>query len=162
MNEDLAAFSQPQKLIRCLVSNERGETSIRLVELENFQLWRYMMHTKHKLKIAEEQLCVWVSDDEYRAKEELYSRSGRQVPVIRIVVLLFDAAASYCHTIQRYAPAADAGMLRDSLSSCVPEAFRAENRFEIHQLPGHCIDSHAHGAPAELILGLSTLKGGTA
>ncbi len=161
MPEDLAFYSQTQKLIRCRVTGPGGSTSLRFVELESFQLWRHMMHTKHQLVVGEEQLCVWISETEFAAKQELYSRAGRQQPVTRLIVLLYDATTTYCHTIQRFAPLEDAEIVRRSLIECVPAEQRGGDRFELHALPGQCIEHDTRGAPMELILGLRSRAGGS-
>ncbi len=162
MPEDLAAYLQTQKLIRCRVARPGAAGSDRYVELENFQLWRHMMETKHSLEVTDEQLCVWMSDAEFAAKQELYSRAGHEQPVTRLIVVLYDSSTTYCHTIQRFTPSADAEMVRKSLIDCVPEDHRSEDRFEMHMLPGHCIEHDTRGVPMEIILGLSSRERGAA
>ena len=100
--------------------------------------------------------------EEYQAKEDLYSRSGHHEPVVRLVVMVYDEASSYCHTIQRYVAVNDAARLHDMLLACVPENARNEDRCESHLISGMCIDRGSLGVHTELILGLGNPGEGAA
>ena len=91
-----------QKLIRCSVSSQDGIPTARFIEVEVFKLWHYMMKNKHGLVVSDISLCLWVNEEEFKQKEELYARSGEVDSVHRIVISIFDSKNGFSHMTSRY------------------------------------------------------------
>lgn len=154
MQENEYALCQPQKVVRCHVTNSNGDVTMRFIELEDYKLWEYMMQHKHGMQVDIERLCVWLVGEEYLAKEQLYSRSGSSEQVERIVLRVFDESKAYYHTINRFYPAADSDAMKRILLKHVPDEVRDSDRLEMFRFPGYCIESPGRSTTDKIVLGL--------
>lgn len=68
--------SNRHSLIRCVVENRDGISSIRFVEQAHYRLWQYMMANKHELMVRDAALCLWLTAREFTDHENLFF-SGR-------------------------------------------------------------------------------------
>tara|TARA_R110002072_G_scaffold89232_3_gene199864 strand:- start:41902 stop:42384 length:483 start_codon:yes stop_codon:yes gene_type:complete len=122
--------AESSQLVKCLVQNPAQQTSHRLIERDSFDLWYYLVSTKHNIKLLETSLCMWVNDDEFSAKEEIYRRAGDVERANRLMLMVFDDTGNYANTT-RYVPAGDSQQLETILISHVPEAQRAEGQYSL-------------------------------
>ncbi len=122
--------SNTAQLVKCQVKNAEGITSHRLIEKNNFDLWRYLVTTKHHITIDETNLGLWVSDDEFAAKQEIYERAGDIETANRITLMLYDDDGNFSHTC-RYTPAEDTAEVSSILKSHIPQAQLQNNQYSI-------------------------------
>lgn len=120
MSQD-TPYTESQKLVRCSVLNRDGERSARLVELEHFRLWEYLMTHKHGLSVTEPCLCLWLHEDEFAETALLYQTVDGTEAVDRIVIDIFDAEYGFANTITRYVPTAETPDVLAILHKHIPE-----------------------------------------
>lgn len=145
---------ESKKLIRCNAINPFGEAMVRLVDLEYFSLWEYMMSTRHQYRITDYALCLWVAQDEYERAPQVYAHGRDLEPVERFDIGIFDDVHHYTYTVSRFAPTAEAQTFREALLSHIPPEVRAGDGFSLKQTPGYCVHTeHAHESD-HFILGL--------
>ena len=145
-----------QKLIRCSVSSQDGIPTARFIEVEVFKLWHYMMKNKHGLGISDISLCLWVNEEEFKQKEELYTRSGKVDSVHRIVISIFDSRNGFSHMTSRYVLDQDVNKVKSILLSHMPKNFVNSESSEVETFPGRVIDKGKISNMDEIILGLSS------
>src|SRR5687768_11277084 len=55
---------EPIPIVRChLGPGEDPERTLRYVQLAEFELWRFMMETRHRRDVVVEDVSLWVPDD---------------------------------------------------------------------------------------------------
>lgn len=133
-----------QKLIRCQVTNGGGKASYRVIELEHFSLWEYLVTNKHGLTVSDPHLCLWISEEEYQENIDIYSRAGEINQVNRISVELFDGMYGFTNTIQRFVPDVDTKEVVDIISSRVPRHLFDSNSCEVGVVKGRAIEKQRH------------------
>jgi len=116
------------QLVKCLVRNSSGQTSNRLIEKNNFDLWQYLVTTKHHITIVESSLCLWVSDPEFSAKRDIFERSGIVEQANRILLMTYDDHGNFNNT-SRYVLKADTAEVEAILLSHVPDTQRDNQQF---------------------------------
>jgi|GEM_PF-281308 len=144
---------QRQKLVRCSVSSNSGEDNIRIVELENFRLWEYLMTNKHGLTVSDLYLCLWVSDYEYQQRQSIYTHAGATERVNRIVVDLYDEEYGFTNTINRFAPESDTDKVVSILTSHIPKPMHSSGLCNIEVVEGYSIEQHKHLAKRPFLMG---------
>lgn len=132
-------MSSTHKLILCNVRNAKGESSVRLVELEAFKLWRYMMKKAHGIDVDNVELGLWMEQHTYHEKEALYSRSGRVEEVDRIVLSIYDARNGFCESIVRFARSHETNRVREVLLSHVADTVKQSGGVEVDIHKGYCL-----------------------
>lgn len=147
-------FRQSHKLIRCVTRNSDG-VGRRLVEIESFKLWEYLMTTKHGLKIEEPAPCLWVHSDEYAQNEAIYSHSANVERVNRIVVSIFDEYYSFSHIVNRFVHENDTEKLVEVLSNHMKGRIDSGDKVELFVIHGYCIERWYHAEKPPLSVGLS-------
>ena len=147
-------FHQRQKLIRSGVTNSQGIDTVRYVELENFRLWEYLMTTKHKLKVNDLFLCLWVSEDEYDMDDNFFSRAGEAAEVNHIVVEIFDEEYGFTNTTKRFVGADDTEQVMAILTSHIPKHLFNSRSCQIDVVKGYAIEQWKHTTKRPLILGI--------
>lgn len=145
---------ESRKLIRCSAVNPFGETMVRLVDLEYFSLWEYMMTTRHEYRITDYALCLWIPEHEYDRAPEVYAHGREVEPVDRFDIAIFDDVHHYTYRVSRFAPALEASTFRKALLSHVPEDIRDSDRFGLEQAPGYCIYTEHAPDSDRFVLGL--------
>jgi hypothetical protein len=50
-------------MVRCRLDGSQEFADLRYVPLAEFGLWQYLMETKHRRRVAVEQVSVWVAED---------------------------------------------------------------------------------------------------
>ena len=130
--------AESSQLVKCLVQNRDQQNSFRLIERENFDLWHYLVSTKHSLKILESSLCMWINEAEFLAKEAIYRRAGSIERADRIRLMVFDDTGNFANTT-RYVPEEDAVQLEGILVSHVPVSQRNTGQFSLHRDHGHLV-----------------------
>lgn len=149
-----AEGSSFQKLIRCRMVNQQGETSIRYVTLEYFLLWEYMMQQRHGFIFEEYSLCMWISAEEFERKAELYSHSGELEQVNRFNVEIFDDNYHYTYSVARFVRTDETEEFNQIVLAHVPEAVRSSDRFSMEVIPGYCIVKENAPDRERFVLGL--------
>ena len=130
--------SESSQLVKCLVENRDQQTSYRLIERENFDLWRYLVTTKHSIKILESSLCMWINEAEFQAKEAIYRRAGSIERADRIRLMVFDDTGNFANTT-RFVPEQDALQLESILISHVPMNQRTSGQYSLTRDHGHLV-----------------------
>ncbi len=148
-------FHQSQKLVRCVTRNSTGDGRLRLVEMENFKLWEYLMTTKHGLKIEEPAPCLWVHSAEYEQNEAIYSHSANVEQVNRVVVSIFDEYYSFSHIVSRFSHENDTEQLVQVLSNHMKGRIDNDDKVDLFVIQGYCIERWHHAEKPPLSLGLS-------
>lgn len=150
----MTPFTESQKLVRCDVINRYREASIRLVEIDAFKLWQYLMTHKHGLQVTNPSLCLWVSQTEYEDNEAIFERAGDVEAVDRVVVELFDAEYGFSQTSIRYTRNHETEHMVKILKSHVPEALRDSDSCSVEVIPGMVVQQWHARATRPMILGL--------
>ena len=118
----MTPFDESHKLIRCEVINRYQEISVRLIEVESFKLWEYLMTHKHGLQVRHPTPCLWISQNEFDSNPALFEHAGDIEAVDRIIVDLYDEAKGYSQTSIRYSRHQETeGLLRILKAHLPPE-----------------------------------------
>lgn len=149
-------YQQSQKLVKCFTENEQGEQRLRLVEMENFRLWEYMMTTKHGLKILDPEPCLWVHQGDFDRKQHIYSHSQSVDAVNRVVLSIYDEAYGFSHFVNRFVSAADTEQLIEVLRSHMKIRVDQGDECEVIVVEGYCIQRWQHESLPPLMVGLSS------
>ena len=150
----MTPFDESQKLVRCDVVNRYREASVRLVEIDAFKLWEYLMTHKHGLQVSNPTLCLWVSQTEYEENEAIFERAGDLEAVDRILLDLYDAEYGFSQTSIRYTRHAETGQVVQILKSHVPESMRNSEACSVDIVPGMVVKQWHSGVSRPMILGL--------
>ena len=132
MNEDSS------QLIKCLVQNNQQQSSFRLIERDYFNLWHYLVSNKHGITLLETTLCMWVSTEEFKAKEAIYRRAGSVEAANRLMLMVFDESGNFGNTT-RYVPHDDCAHLESILISHVPDAQKSEGQYTLQKDHGFLV-----------------------
>ncbi len=143
-----------QKLLNCTVISKDSKESQRFIELEQYKLWSYMMFHKHGLRIGNVALWLWLGEEDYKEREELYSLAHDVIDVNKLTVFLYDQKNGFSHISSRYVEANETEKMVEILTSHVSEDLVNTDNFEIYTETGHCIKNNTQDADA-LVLGLS-------
>ena len=146
---------QTQKLIRCHVLNKNKKESIRYIEFGSFRLWQHLMHSKHENIVDDPTLCLWLSAEEYKEKENVFSHSGKVEPVDNIAVTLFDNEYGFTNTINRYVPNHEVEQLSTILASHIPPEIHDSDSCDITTYKGYSIQQNKSSTERALFLGLN-------
>ena len=149
-------FHQRQKLIRCNVIGKAGSDSVRMVELENFRLWEYLMTNKHGLQVHNLFLCLWVCEEEYIENENVYSHAGKADQVNHIVVELYDDEYGFTNTINRFVPDEETDKVVKIHTSHIPKSVLDDHACQIDVVKGWSIEQWQHTTKRPFILGFDT------
>jgi hypothetical protein len=134
-----AESNEFQKLIRCRMVNKEGETSVRYVTLEYFLLWEYMMQHRHGFTFEEYSLGMWIPEQEFERKADLYSHSGEIERVNRFNIAIYDDNYHYTYSVARFVRESETEAFNQVVLSHVPEDVRKGDRFSMEVLGGYCI-----------------------
>lgn len=148
-------FQDSRKLIRAVLTNSRGEAGTRYVELEHFRLWEYMMSQRHGFDLLDKGLCMWLSEERYRAQQDLFDHAGEVRPVTRIVTLIYDPLHHFDLILNRFVPSEDTDEMVDVLRSHVPQDVLDSDRFDMRAYPGRAIERPEPLELEAIVLGLS-------
>jgi hypothetical protein len=151
---DGSPFIDSQKLLRCLVVNRYQETSVRFVEFDAFKLWKYLMQTKHGLKVTDPRLCLWMHEGEFGEHEAVFAHAGDIEQVNRIVVDLFDSKYGFSQTITRYARDNETPQVVEILRSHMPPELSASDACNIDVIPGRVVQQPNCQAERGMLMGL--------
>jgi len=152
----MTPFNESQKLVRCDVVNRFKEVSTRLIEIEAFKLWSYMMTHKHGLTIINPSLCLWVSQAEFAENRAVFDHAGGVEPVDRILLDLYDAEYGFSQTSTRYARSNETEGVIEILKSHVPEALRNSEACNLEVIKGMVVQQWANGTDRPMMLGLES------
>ena len=122
--------AESSQLVKCLVQNPAQQTSHRLIERDSFDLWYYLVSTKHNIKLLESSLCMWVNEDEFGAKEDIYRRAGEIEQANRIMLMVFDDTGNFA-TTTRYVLEGDSDQLQTILVAHVPDSQRRGGQYSL-------------------------------
>lgn len=148
------ASSFSQKIIRCSLNNIGNMTNERLIELELFKLWSYVMQHRHGFKIKDISLCLWVSQQEFQSKEVIYTHSSLISEANMLTMLIFDEKNEFCHTISRYTLKEDTATVKDIILSHLSKKIIEDKNYELITTPGHLLEKKKN-ITTDLALGLS-------
>ncbi|MCW8959779.1 MAG: hypothetical protein OQL05_04480 [Gammaproteobacteria bacterium] len=143
-----------QKLIRCRMVNREGQSSIRYVTLEYFLLWEYMMQHRHGFSFEEYSLGMWVPEEEFEHKPDLYSHSGEVERVNRFNIAIYDENYHYTYCVARYVRDSESDAFNEVVLSHVPADVRNSDRFSMEQIGGYCIVRDKAPDRERFVLGL--------
>jgi hypothetical protein len=147
-------YDRSIKLIRCTVTNHLGEESVRHVFLDEFLLWEHLMISKHGAAIDDVSLGLWVSDDEFSRRQNIYQHAGDLEKVDRIVVDLFDAEYGFSNTVTRFVLSEECEQVREIILSHIPLDRRRAEFCQISVLSGICVRKFQHFPGREITLGM--------
>jgi hypothetical protein len=116
------------QLVKCLVENSEGDTSYRLIEKDNYDLWRFLITTRHGLKILESTLCLWLTEAEFDSKRAIYSRAGVTENANRLLLMMYDDHGNFNHTC-RYCLGGDSRSLETILLKHMPAEVIANKQY---------------------------------
>lgn len=151
----LLEYQQSQKLVQCYTQNDNGEQRMRLVEMENFRLWEYMMTTKHGLEILEPEPCLWIHQGDFDRKQDIFSHAPSVQAVNRVVLSIYDEAYGFSHFINRFVSAADTDQLIEILKSHMQGRLNKGDECEVIVVEGYCVQRWQHESLPPLMVGLS-------
>lgn len=126
------------QLIKCQVRNGDGQISYRLIERDNYELWQYLVTKKHNITILESSVCLWVNNQEFANKQEIYQRAGQSEVANKIVLMIYDDHGSYNNTC-RYVLDADTEVVEKILARHIPETQRKLQQYSLEIESGHII-----------------------
>ena len=147
---------QSQKLVQCYTENGSGERRLRLVEMENFRLWEYMMTTKHGLKILDPEPCLWVHEGDFDRKQHIFSHAPSVEAVNRVVLSIYDEAYGFSHFVNRFVAAEDTEQLIDVLKGHMQGRVDKGDECEVIVVEGYCVQRWQHESLPPLMVGLSS------
>jgi hypothetical protein len=127
---------QTTPLIKCVVTNRNQQSSLRLIERDSYDLWEYLVNTRHQINVSSQSHCLWVSADEFERKNAIYSRAGDNEPVCKVQVLCFDAPFT---TRCRFAPAEDQAIVESLLVAHLPADVREAANFAVEREAGYAV-----------------------
>ena len=130
--------AESSQLVKCLVQNTARQNSYRLIERDSFDLWHYLVSTKHNIKLLETSLCMWVDTKEFTAKEAIYHRAGSVEKADRIKLMVFDETGNFANTT-RYVLSEDSAHLENILISHVPLTRRKEAQYTMQRDRGYLV-----------------------
>jgi len=128
------------QLVKCLVKNADGATSFRLIEKDSYDLWCFLVTTRHNITIVESTLCMWLTDQEFDRKREIYSRAGTCENANRLLLMMYDDHGNFNHTT-RYCMGRDSQSLEGILLRHMPEEVRSKSQYSIDVEIGVIINS---------------------
>lgn len=128
------------QLVKCLVKNTDGVTSLRLIEKDSYDLWCFLVTTRHNITIVESTLCLWLTDAEFDLKRAIYSRAGTCESANRLVLMMYDDHGNFNHTT-RYCVGQDSQSLKAILLRHMPEEIINSNQYSIDVEVGMIINS---------------------
>lgn len=143
-----------QKLLYCKVVSKDFGQSKRFVELENFQLWAYMMFHKHGLRIQDISLWLWVCKDKLQEYQKHYEQAPHILQVSRIGVFLSDELNGFSHVNYRYAEDDQVTTMKKILMSHVSPELISSGNCELVVEQGYCIKNDIKNL-GKMVLGLS-------
>lgn len=149
-------YHETHKLIRCSVVNNEGKSSVRLIEIEAFKMWEYLMSNKHGLQINDPMLCLWLTEEEYKDNAMIFQRSGEVEAVNKIIVDIFDSEYGFSHTIERYALDEETDQVIEILRSHIPNHVTEADACGIVINKGVIVQQWHHTQCRPAILGLES------
>ncbi|MCB1643930.1 MAG: hypothetical protein KDI36_00685 [Pseudomonadales bacterium] len=126
------------QLIKCEVVNSHGERSYRLIERDNFNLWKYLVTTRHHITIETCTLALWVAEDAYAENEAIYSRAGDMEASSRIILMMYDDVGNFQNTC-RYCLQTDQHAVESILVRHLPPAIRDSQQYSVEKEAGRLI-----------------------
>jgi hypothetical protein len=147
-------YRESKKLIQCRVRNSNNEESLRFVEFEQFRLWEYLMTHKHNLSVSDPVLCLWLSEDDYRRQEELYTHCGPSTAVSRVVIDLFDRDFGFTNTVTRYVIDQDMDRVLGILREHVPADLVDTEDCDFVVVPGRVVQNWQNVPDESFLIGL--------
>ena len=151
----LLEYQQSQKLVQCYTENDKGEQRMRLVEMENFRLWEYMMTTKHGLEILKPEPCLWIHEGDFDRKQDIFSHAPSVRAVNRVVLSIYDEAYGFSHFVNRFVSAEDTEQLIDILKRHMQGRLNNGDECEVIVVEGYCVQRWEHESLPPLMVGLS-------
>lgn len=109
-------------LVRCEVTNQSGESSLRYVEHNQFRLWQYLMVNRHNIRVEKAGMALWLPQGEWEQRAELFDRAGASEVVMRLHLEIFDAQTGLCDVVQRFIPEDDLDLVCAKLEAMLPHA----------------------------------------
>jgi len=136
---DESAHKISRKLIKSNLISKDNKQSVRYVELENYKLWAYMITHKHGFTLKDTYLCLWVNEEEFNHKQEIYSHYGRVEKMNHIVMMLYDDINNFSFSISRYILDRETEIMKKVLTSHVREELVIKKSFDLNIYSGYCI-----------------------
>ena len=130
--------SDTVQLIKCQVRNRDNQFSYRLIERDNYDLWHFLVTKKHHITIIESSLCLWIDQQGFIHKQEIYARAGTSEVANRILLMMFDDHGSFNNTC-RYALDADTPEVEKILFGHIPKIQRQLNQYTLEIEAGHIV-----------------------
>lgn len=147
-------YRMSQKLLYCTIVGKDFNKSKRFVELENFNLWAYMMFHKHGLRIQDISLWLWVHEKEYLEQKQVEMKAPVLLEVSKLGVFLFDELNDFNHLNYRYAENDQVSTTKKILMSHVSPDLMASGNCDVTVEKGYCIKSDIKNL-GKMVLGLS-------
>ena len=150
----MTPFDASQKLVRCDVVNRYREASVRLVEIDQFKMWEYLMTHKHGLQVTNPTLCLWVGQRTFDQNRTIFERSGETEEVDKILLELFDEEYGFSQTSVRYVRRAETDQIKRILLSHVPQHLRDSDACSIQVIHGTTVQHHNARSDRPMLTGL--------
>jgi hypothetical protein len=128
------------QLVKCLVKSASGATSFRLIEKHSYDLWCFLVTTRHNITIVESTLCMWLTDQEFDRKRDIYSRAGTCENANRLVLMMNDDQGNFNNTT-RYCLGRDSQALEGILLRHLPDQVRNGGQHSIEVEVGIIVNS---------------------
>jgi hypothetical protein len=125
------------------------------VEFELFKLWQFMMQSKHSFDVSELTMSLWVNEADFKAKQNLYERSGDLMAVDTITVFIFDQRNGSTHVTNRFALTNDTDQVKNILLPHLPKALVDREDLTSDIMPGQTIEKGPISGLSEISHGLS-------
>src|SRR5688500_4905167 len=115
---------EPVPIVRChLGPGDDPEQTLRYIRLAEFELWRYMMETRHRREVVVEEVSLWVPED-----AGLLTSSVADPELCEAVVRVrfeVDGAYGFPVPVERFLPAQTYPEAQAALLSHFASAYRA-------------------------------------
>ena len=120
-----------------------------------FKLWQFMMQSKLSFDVSELTMSLWVNEADFKAKQNLYERSGDLMAVDKINVSIFDQRNGSTHVTDRFTLTNDTDQVKNILLPHVPKALVDSEDFTLDIMAGQTIEKGPISGLSEISLGLS-------
>ncbi len=126
------------QLVKCQVRNRDNQTSYRLIERQNYDLWRYLVMTKHHITIVDTSSCLWINLQEFTNKQDIYERAGEIEAANRLLLMMYDDHGAFSNTY-RYALESDTADVQKILLGHIPTEQKAHNQYSLEIEKGYIV-----------------------
>ncbi|MBV1876356.1 MAG: hypothetical protein KUG79_01820 [Pseudomonadales bacterium] len=126
------------QIIKCVVCNPESQQSNRLIEKDNYDLWRYLVTTKHNITIVESTLALWITQSEFTQKQAIYQRAGQIEAANRLMLTMYDDDGNFSNTC-RFVLDSETAEVESILLRHIPKEQRLNQQYSLVIEPGQLV-----------------------